>query len=51
MLFGIFSASVCNCVYVKVTSGTVPIAGLYMNLKTAIGKTLNILVNAVLTAL
>jgi hypothetical protein len=26
---------------IEATSGTVPIAGLYMNLKTAIGKTLN----------
>ena len=31
--------------------GTVPIAGLYVNLKTAIGKTLNKLVNAVLITL
>jgi len=46
MLFGSFPASACNCAYVKVNSGTVPIAGLYMNLKTAIGKTLNNFVNA-----
>ncbi len=45
MLFGIFPASACDCAYVKVNSGTVPIAGLYMNLKTAIGKTLNKLGN------